>query len=69
MTPMIARIDPATGHVTGWIDLTALAIQNGENRDSVLNGIAYDPERRRLFVTGKYWPRLYEIELIAQQRY
>jgi glutamine cyclotransferase len=67
MTPMIARIDPATGHVTGWIDLTALAIQNGDNRDSVLNGIAYDPERDRLFVTGKYWPRLYEIDLVAQQ--
>lgn len=65
MTPMIARIDPASGRVTGWIDLTALAIQNGDNRDSVLNGIAYDRERDRLFVTGKYWARLYEIDLVA----
>ena len=68
MTPMIARIDPASGRVTGWIDLTALAIQNGDNQDSVLNGIAYDPERDRLFVTGKYWPRLYEIDLVAPAR-
>lgn len=65
MTPMIARIDPATGRVTGWIDLTQLAVQNGDNTDSVLNGIAYDAERDRLFVTGKYWPRLYEIDLVA----
>lgn len=65
MTPMIARIDPASGRVTGWIDLTALAIQNGRNRDSVLNGIAYDRERDRLFVTGKYWSNLYEIDLTA----
>ena len=63
MTPMIARIDPASGRVTGWIDLTALAIENGGNQDSVLNGIAYDPARDRLFVTGKYWSRLYEIDL------
>jgi glutaminyl-peptide cyclotransferase len=62
-TPMIARIDPATGNVTGWIDLTALAIENGSGQDNVLNGIAYDAARDRLFVTGKYWPRLYEIDL------
>ena len=60
---LIARIDPASGRVTGWIDLTALAIQNGDNRDSVLNGIAWDAEGKRLFVTGKYWPTLYEIAL------
>ncbi len=63
-TPMIARIDPATGNVTGWIDLTALAIENGAGQDNVLNGIAYDSARDRLFVTGKYWPRLYEIDLV-----
>lgn len=62
-TPMIARIDPATGNVTGWIDLTALAIENGNGQDNVLNGIAYDAARDRLFVTGKYWPRLYEIDV------
>ena len=64
MTPMIARIDPASGNVTGWIDLTALAIENGGGSDNVLNGIAYDAQRDRLFVTGKYWPRLYEIDLV-----
>lgn len=63
-TPRIARIDPATGRVTGIIDLTALAAQNGDNTDSVLNGIAYDAQGDRLFVTGKYWPRLYEIDLV-----
>jgi len=63
MTPRIARIDPATGNVTGWIDLTGLVRENGDNEDSVLNGIAYDQQGDRLFVTGKYWPRLYEIDL------
>lgn len=63
LTPMIARIDPVSGRVTGWIDLTALAIQNGRDQDSVLNGIAYDAARDRLFVTGKYWSNLYEIDL------
>jgi len=67
-TPMIARIDPATGNVTGWIDLTALAIENGAGEDNVLNGIAYDAARDRLFVTGKYWGRLYEIDLVAPAR-
>jgi glutamine cyclotransferase len=62
LTPMIARIDPETGQVRGWIDLTALAAQSGRRgTDDVLNGIAWDAERRRLFVTGKNWPRLYEI--------
>ncbi len=65
MTPMIARINPDTGRVTGWIDLTALAAQrDGWRRDDVLNGIAYDPAGDRLFVTGKNWPRLYEIDLV-----
>lgn len=65
MTPRIARIDPATGNVTGWIDLTPLVRQTVANDvDAVLNGIAYDPQRDRLFVTGKNWPRLYEIDLV-----
>lgn len=63
-TPRIARIDPASGNITGWIDLGELVAANGENYDRVLNGIAYDAERDRLFVTGKYWPRLYEIDLV-----
>ena len=65
-TDIIARIDPATGQVVGWIDLTGLlsdADRRGSNAE-VLNGIAYDPEGERLFVTGKWWPKLYQIELI-----
>jgi len=64
-TDRIARIDPATGRVTGWIDLAGLlgeADRAGRQVD-VLNGIAYDPAADRLFVTGKLWPRLFEIRL------
>lgn len=64
MTPRIARIDPNTGYVTGWIDLTALVAENGDNHERVLNGIAYDPARDRLFVTGKNWSRLFEIDVL-----
>ena len=66
-TDTIARIDPATGQVAGWIDLTGLlsdADRRGSNAE-VLNGIAYDSEGERLFVTGKRWPKLYQIELIS----
>ena len=65
-TDTIARIDPATGQVAGWIDLTGL-LNNADRRGSnaeVLNGIAYDSEGERLFVTGKRWPKLYQVELI-----
>ena len=68
MTPRIARIDPQSGNVTGWIDLSALVRENGDNQNAVLNGIAYDQARDRLFVTGKYWPRLYEIDLVPAQQ-
>jgi glutaminyl-peptide cyclotransferase len=65
LTPRIARIDPATGNVTGWIDLAPLVRQTVPNDvDAVLNGIAHDPATDRLFVTGKNWPRLYEIDLV-----
>lgn len=64
MTTRIARIDPASGRVIDWIDLSALAERIGSNGgDDVLNGIAWDAKGRRLFVTGKYWPRLFEIRL------
>jgi glutamine cyclotransferase len=65
---VIARIDPATGNVVGWIDLTGLADPRwkGMGPDDVLNGIAWDPEHRRLFVTGKHWPKLFEIELVER---
>ncbi|KJV36776.1 glutaminyl-peptide cyclotransferase [Luteibacter yeojuensis] len=64
-TPRIARIDPKTGHVIDWIDLTPLVKQQGKaaDPDAVLNGIAYDEKNDRLFVTGKRWPNLYEIKV------
>ncbi len=62
LTDRIAMIAPATGQVTGWIDLTGLR-PSGASPDAVLNGIAYDAERNRLFVTGKLWPSLFEIVL------
>ena len=63
-TPRIARIDPATGAVKGWIDLSALVRLNASaDPDKVANGIAYDQRSKRLFVTGKRWPKLYEIRL------
>lgn len=57
----IARISPQTGTVLGWIELGGLCQWNG-----VLNGIAYDHEHDRLFVTGKLWPYIYEIKLIER---
>jgi len=61
-TNRIAIIEPHTGRVTAWIDLHDLAAKHP--RADVLNGIAYDAQADRLFVTGKFWPALYEIELI-----
>ena len=64
-TDRIARIDPRTGQVTGWIDLEGLLDPADQSEPAgVLNGIAYDAEGDRLFVTGKLWPKLFEIELI-----
>jgi glutaminyl-peptide cyclotransferase len=65
-TDHIARIDPETGQVTGWIDLRGLLSARDRNRHpvDVLNGIAYDAETDRLFVTGKLWPKLFEIEVV-----
>ena len=62
---LIARISPETGEVLGWIDLRGLRDElSVVQRVDVLNGIAYDDEHNRLFVTGKLWPKLFEIELI-----
>ena len=65
MTDLIARIDPATGHVTGWVDLAGIITPHPRitDGDAVLNGIAYDDVGDRLFVTGKRWPKLFEIEV------
>jgi glutaminyl-peptide cyclotransferase len=63
-TDLIARIDPRTGHVVGWIDCAGLLPRSERRPDTdVLNGIAYDAEHDRLFVTGKNWPHLYQIVL------
>ena len=63
----IARISPRDGHVVGWIDLTGiLPARDKVNEESVLNGIAYDKERDRLFVTGKQWPAIFEIKTVAR---
>ena len=70
-TNLIARIDPHTGNVVGWIDLTGLLAKSAATATpnqpvDVLNGIAYDATTDRLFVTGKFWPRLFEIRLIPE---
>jgi glutamine cyclotransferase len=63
----IARISPQDGHVIDWIDLTGLLPSNQRiDAESVLNGIAYDPQHDRLFVTGKQWPTVFEIKVIQR---
>lgn len=71
-TECIARVDPRTGRVNGWVLMHGLgdALESrglpmkGKRMD-VLNGIAWDASRRRLFVTGKYWPRIFEVKVEA----
>jgi glutamine cyclotransferase len=64
----IARISPATGRVLGWIDLTGLLPKaDRPSPGAVLNGIAYDQAHDRLFVTGKLWPRIFEIKVVPRQ--
>ena len=65
LTDRIAVIAPATGRVTAWLDLKGL-MPGQANPDAVLNGIAYDAARDRLFVTGKLWPRMFEIRVIRR---
>lgn len=67
-TPRIAIIDPNTGLVTAWLDLSTLTQQHTRNPDHVLNGIAYDALSKRLFVTGKQWNVIYEIEIVRPDR-
>jgi glutamine cyclotransferase len=65
-TDRIAIIDPATGQIRGWIDLSGLLAEVAADEPvDVLNGIAYDRENGRLFVTGKLWPVLIEIEFVG----
>lgn len=61
---IVARIDPRTGQVNSWVDFSGLKQQAGCREDcDVLNGIAYDAPRKRIFVTGKHWPKLFEIQV------
>ena len=62
LTDSVARIDPVSGQIVGWVDFTGL-LPAGTNAD-VLNGIAYDEANGHLLVTGKFWPYLFEVRLI-----
>ena len=67
-TDRIARISPIDGKVLGWIDLTnILPKADHPDPDAVLNGIAYDAAGDRLFVTGKLWPKIFEIKLVPKK--
>jgi glutamine cyclotransferase len=66
-TDRIARISPQSGKVVGWIDLSGLLSPIYRRKDgAVLNGIAYDSTHKRLFVTGKLWPKIFEIKLVPK---
>jgi len=63
----IVRIDPVSGKVLGWIDLTGiLPAGRVTDREAVLNGIAWDAQQDRLFVTGKLWPSIFEIKVVPR---
>ena len=68
-TDHIARIDPLTGKVLGYVELANILPKEDRASDTdVLNGIAWDADGRRLFVTGKYWPKIFEITVSATKR-
>lgn len=69
MTDRVARINPITGAVTGWLDFAALKSKAGitparEAAGAVLNGLAWRADKKRLLVTGKWWPQLFEVQLL-----
>lgn len=67
-TDRIARIEPESGLVVGWIDLSGLSSHFDKNTSiDVLNGIAFDGEEGRLFVTGKLWPKIFEIKITPKK--
>ena len=66
MTDSVVRVSPETGRVTGYIDLQGLLTPAERASVDVLNGIAYDEKGNRLFVTGKLWPRLFEIQIVPR---
>nr|WP_153866733.1 MULTISPECIES: glutaminyl-peptide cyclotransferase [Myxococcaceae] len=67
LTERIARIDPASGQVKGWVDLKGLPlVEHRTGNEDVHNGIAYDAAADRILVTGKYWARIYEIQVVPR---
>lgn len=66
-TDYVARIDPATGTVKGYIDFRGLLSARERQNTDVLNGIAYDAAGDRLFVTGKLWPRVFEVKVVPKK--
>jgi glutamine cyclotransferase len=66
-TTTIARISARTGRVVGWIDLSNVRPRRATGSNAVLNGIAYEPKSKRLFVTGKNWSDLFEIRLVPRR--
>jgi glutaminyl-peptide cyclotransferase len=68
LTNKIAIINPNTGQVTGWIDLTGIYTPETSDSNNVLNGIAYDQEGDKLFVTGKRWSQLFQINIIPLEQ-
>jgi len=64
----IARVDPRSGQVVAWIDLSSIVAKEPHREEEVLNGIAYDKSAARLFVTGKNWSKLYEIKVTGNLR-
>ena len=68
-TNLVVRIEPATGHVRGVIDFSGLLSAEDRHPDTdVFNGIAYDAAQDRLFVTGKHWPKLFEVRIKAEKK-
>jgi len=66
---MIARISPRDGHVIAWIDLKGLLpVEQRIDDEAVLNGIAYDAKYDRIFVSGKRWPTVFQIEVVQRPR-
>lgn len=67
LTERVARISPMDGRVLGWIDLKDLLPKADQKSDTdIVNGIAYDSVGKRLFVTGKLWPKLFEIKVVPK---
>jgi glutaminyl-peptide cyclotransferase len=66
-TDRLVRVAPDTGGVTGYVDLSGLLAPSERSRTDVLNGIAYDAAHDRLFVTGKLWPKLFEVKVVPKR--